>query len=282
MTAIPGKGKTIQTGDYTTNYLEVGEGNGGTPLVFIHGSGPGVSAHANWNLILPQVGEVAHAYAPDMIGFGFSDKPVFPDDSDVKYGRELWTQQIVDFIDALDLEKVILVGNSFGGSLAMSMALNYSDRVEKIVMMGAMGVQSEMPEGLDKGWGYRPSYENMKELLQLFTYDTDFATEELIQARYEKSLEPEPRASFENMFPAPRQKSQDDLSFPDEVIATIKQPTLIVHGREDKIIPPENSYRLINLLENSDLHIFGKCGHWTQIEKSDEFSELVINFIKED
>lgn len=274
----PEIGKSVKTGQFTTNYLEVGEQHEGTPLLFIHGSGPGVSGYANWRLILPIVGEKAHAYAMDMVGFGYSDKPVNGENG-IKYGRELWTKQIIDFMDALELDKVILVGNSFGGSLAISTTLEVPERIEKLIMMGAMGVQSEIPEGLDFAWGYEPSYENMAELVDRFAYDKKYASKELIQTRYEASLEPGFQEAFGSMFPAPRQASQDDLSFPDEVIATIKQDTLIVHGREDEIIPVENSYRLINLFENAELHIFGKCGHWTQIEKSAEFAQLVLNFI---
>lgn len=281
MSTRPEIGKSVKTGEFTTNYLEAGEEHGGIPLLFIHGSGPGVSAYANWRLILPQVAEVSWALAPDMIGFGYSDKPVGGEEGTVEYGRELWTKQLIDFMDALDLDKVNLVGNSFGGSLAMSVALEHPERVNKIIMMGAMGVRSDIPEGLDIAWGYEPSYENMEELLKLFTYNTDFADDELIESRYQASMEPGFQEAFGSMFPAPRQASQDDLSFPDDVIKTIEHNTLIVHGREDKIIPVENSYRLINLIEDSELHIFGKTGHWTQIERSDEFSTLVKNFIQE-
>lgn len=281
MSTNPAIGKSVQTGDFTTNYLEVGEAHEGIPLLFIHGSGPGVSAYANWRLILPQVKEVSRVLAPDMIGFGYSDKPVGGAESGVTYGRELWTKQLIDFMDALDLEKVNLVGNSFGGSLAMSVALEQPERVNKIILMGSVGVQAQLPEALDKVWGYQPSFENMAELVRLFTYDTDFADDDLIESRYQASLEPGFQEAFETMFPAPRQNGLDDLSFPDDVLQTIKQPTLIVHGREDKIIPPEYSYRLINLIENAELHIFGKTGHWTQIEQSDAFSNLVKNFIED-
>ena len=80
------------------------------------------------------------------------------------------------------------------------------------------------------------------------------------------------------MFPHPRQASVDDLSFPDEAFKTIQHKTLLVHGREDKVVPVENSLRLIHLIPNAELHIFGGCGHWTQIEKSQEFADLVNNF----
>lgn len=261
----------VATGSYHTNYLEAGEGN---PLIFIHGSGPGVSAYANWRLVLPQVAEVAHCYAPDMLGFGYSDKP-----TDIRYGMDIWTRQLVDFMDALKIEQTDLVGNSFGGALALSMAIHHPQRVRKLVLMGAMGVEFPITDGLDRVWGYQPSPENMLSLLSLFCYDQKFATEELANTRYKASIEPGFQESFSIMFPAPRQNSVNMMSFSDEQIRGITSESLIVHGREDQVIPVANSYKLINLLDNAELHIFGHCGHWTQIERSKDFATLVKNFI---
>lgn len=274
----PEIGKNIETGKFTTNYLEVGEDHSGTPLLFIHGSGPGVSAYANWRLVLPKVAEVTHAYAMDMVGFGYSDKPT---GEEVDYGIDLWTQQILDFIDAIGEEKAILVGNSFGGSLAFSVALKAPEKVEKIITMGAMGVEDDLPYGLGQVWGYKGTEEHMAELIDLFTYNKDFASDELIKTRYEASLEPGFHEAFSSMFPHPRQSSMDDLSFPDETLKTIKHKTLLVHGRDDRVVPVKNSERLIHLLENAELHIFGKTGHWTQIERSEEFATLVNNFLEQ-
>lgn len=270
----PEIGKSVQTGNFTTNYLEQGEG---FPLIFIHGSGPGVSAYANWRLVLPQVAEVAHCYAPDMIGFGYSTKP-----TDVDYGRELWTKQIIDFMDALGIEQADFVKNSFGGSLALSVVVNHPERVRNIIMMGPMGVEFDISYGLNEVWGYQPSPENMMKMIDLFTFNKKFANEELANVRYQASIEPGFQEAFSSMFPEPRQRSVDDLSFPDEVIKKVENRTLIVHGREDKVIPVENSFRLIRLIPNAELHIFGGCGHWTQIEKADEFAALVKNFISKE
>lgn len=274
----PEIGNSIKTGNFTTNYLEVGENNGGTPLIFIHGSGPGVSAYANWRLVLPEVGKENHAYALDMVGFGYSDKPT---GDQVDYGIDLWTQQIVDFMDALKIEKANLVGNSFGGSLAFSMALNYPDRVNLVITMGAMGTEMDIPYGLNEVWGYKGTRDHMAELVDLFTYDKSFASDELITTRHEASREPGFHEAFSSMFPYPRQSSVDNLSFSDEQLKTIKNRTLLVHGREDKVVPKETSLHLSNLLEKADLHLFAGCGHWVQIEKSKEFSELVNDFVKQ-
>lgn len=274
----PEIGKSIETGNFTTNYLEVGDDHQGTPLIFIHGSGPGVSAYANWRLVLPEVGKENHAYALDMVGFGYSDKPT---GDEVDYGIDLWTKQIVDFMDALNIDKANFVGNSFGGSLAFSMAINHPDRVNLLITMGAMGIEMDIPYGLNEVWGYQGTRDHMAELVDLFTYDKSFASDELITTRHEASREPGFHEAFSSMFPYPRQSSVDNLSFSDEKLKTVKNRTLLVHGRDDKIVPQKTSLHLSGLLENSDLHIFGGCGHWVQIEKSKEFSELVNDFVEQ-
>ena len=81
------------------------------------------------------------------------------------------------------------------------------------------------------------------------------------------------------MFPAPRKSGITALSSSEIEISGIRNETLIVHGRDDKIIPLESSIRLHKLIDRSELHVFGRCGHWTQIEHNERFCELVINFL---
>lgn len=146
--------------------------------------------------------------------------------------------------------------------------------------MGAMGVRDHLPYGLDQVWGYKGTEEHMGELVDLFTYDKKYTDPELIKTRYEASQEPGFHEAFSSMFPHPRQSSQDNLSFPDEELKTIDHKTLLVYGYDDRVVPVTNSFRLVNLLPNADLHVFKGCGHWVQIEKSEEFADLVRNFIK--
>lgn len=263
--------KSIKTGDYNTNYHDIGEG---FPLLLAHGSGPGVSAWANWRLVMPTLSKTRRVLAPDFVGFGYTDRP-----EGLALNMKTWVKQLVDFIDALGIEQVDIVGNSFGGGLAINMALDYPERIRKIVLMGSMGVSFPITKGLDDVWGYQPSVENMKHMIGTFVYDSARATDDLAKMRYEASIEPGFQESFSSMFPAPRQQWVESMARKDEEIKTINKPTLIVHGREDQVIPVENSYRLINLIENSQLHIFGQCGHWTQIEHSDEFAHLVDDFL---
>jgi 2-hydroxymuconate-semialdehyde hydrolase len=160
------------------------------------------------------------------------------------------------------------------------MAIKYPERVNKLVLMGSMGVSFPITYGLDRVWGYTPSFEHMEELLEIFTYDHSFATDALIKTRYEASMQPGFQESFSSMFPAPRQQGVEGMAGNENYIRNIPHETLIVHGREDRVIPLENSYKLMRLIDNAQLHVFGKCGHWTQIEQTAKFAELLRGFFK--
>lgn len=265
--------KSINTGGFMTNFHDYGTG---LPVLLIHGSGPGVSAWANWRLVIPKLAETRRVIAPDMVGFGYTDRP-----EGIKYNMEVWVKQTIDFLDALGIEQTDIVGNSFGGGLALTLAVRYPERFRKVVLMGAMGLEFPITKGLDAVWGYEPSVENMKGMLDLFVYNKAIATDDLAKMRYDASIEPGFQEAFSSMFPAPRQRWVELMACDETSIAAIKQPTLIVHGREDQVIPVENSYRLFNLIDNAQLHIFGQCGHWTQIEHTAKFAKLVDNFLSE-
>ena len=267
----PEVGALVDAGGIKTNYLEAGAG---PPVVLIHGSGPGVTAYANWRLTIPGLAEHCHVYAPDMVGFGFTERP-----DGIDYSMRTWVDQLVAFLDALDLERVSLVGNSFGGALALRLAVEHPERVHRLVLMGAAGVDFPLTEGLDAVWGYEPSVENMRRLLDIFAHNRELVTDELAEVRYRASVEPGVQESFSAMFPAPRQRWVEALATPEERIAALPHETLIVHGRDDRVIPLENSTRLLGLIERSELHVFGRCGHWTQIERAAEFNALLARFL---
>lgn len=261
---------SIRTGSFMTNYHDLGTGY---PVVMLHGSGPGVSAWGNWNKVFGPLAENFRVIAPDLSGFGYTERK----DDDV-YNMNNWVQQTIDLFDALGIEKAHLVGNSFGGALALSMAVKYPERVDKLVLMGSMGVSFPITYGLDRVWGYEPSIPEMEDMLDLFTYNHSFATPDLIKTRYESSIQPGFQESFHAMFPEPRQKGVEMMAANENYIRDIENDTLIVHGREDRVIPLSNSYQLLQLIKNAQLHVFGKCGHWTQIEHSEEFATLLLNF----
>lgn len=264
---------TIKTGHFLTNYHDLGEGQ---PVVMVHGSGPGVTAWANWRLIMPELAKEHRVIAPDMLGFGYTERP-----EHAVYTKENWVQQLKDLFDALNLEQVDLVGNSFGGSIALAFTIAYPERVRRLVLMGSVGVPFKITSGLDNVWGYEPSFETMRKLMDTFAYSRELVNDELAELRYQASIRPGFQESFSAMFPAPRQRWVDALVSPEEKIRELTQPTLIIHGREDQVIPMQTSLKLFELIKHAQLHMFGESGHWAQIEHSARFSRLLRDFFNE-
>jgi 2-hydroxymuconate-semialdehyde hydrolase len=273
MTNNPEIGKSILANGIQTNYHEHGQGE---PVLLIHGSGPGVTGWANWRLTIPALAENFRVIAPDIVGFGYTERP-----ADVQYNMETWVNHIFGFMDALGIEKAHIVGNSFGGGLALAMAIRAPQRVGRLVLMGSAGLPFTLTEGLDRVWGYTPSIDNMRGLLDLFAFDRNRVTDDLARMRYEASVRPGIQEAFAQMFPAPRQNGVNNLASDAAAIKALPHTTLIVHGREDKVIPLASSYELFSLIQKAQIHVFGQCGHWTQIEHAARFNKLINDFFIE-
>ena len=194
---------------------------------------------------------------------------------------DLWVQHLIDTLDYLEIDQTDLIGNSFGGALALAIAIKYPHRIRRLVLMGSVGVPFTLTPGLDRVWGYQPSLESMKTMLDIFAFDRSLVTNELAILRYEASIQPGFHESFSSMFPEPRQRWVDSLASSDERIRSLTNEVLIVHGREDEVVPVSSGLRLAELIDQSQLHVFGRCGHWTQIEQKDRFNTLALNFFKE-
>lgn len=264
---------SLRVSGIMTNYHDVGAG---APALFIHGSGPGVSAWANWRLALPVCSQRLRVIAPDMAGFGYTERP-----AGISYNLDTWVGQAVGLLDALEIPRADIVGNSFGGALALALAVRHPQRVRRMVLMGSAGISFPITPALDAVWGYTPSLENMRRLLDVFAFDRNLVTDELAELRYQASMRPGFQESFSAMFPAPRQRWIEALASREEDIRALDHEALVIHGREDQVIPLSNSLTLAQWIPRSQLHVFGRCGHWTQIEHAARFSRLVSDFLTE-
>ncbi|MDV2476737.1 alpha/beta fold hydrolase [Rhodococcus zopfii] len=272
--ANPEIGQSLRTGTFDTNYHDVGTGD---PVLLLHGSGAGVSAWANWRGLIPVLSKGFRVIAPDLVGFGYTTLP-----DPVRFSIfDTWIDQIIGLLDHLGIEKAHVVGNSFGGGLALHLATRHPDRLDRIVLMGAGGVQIEFTDELDALWGYTPSVENMKRIMDIMAYDRSLVTDELAELRYRATIRPGAQEAFEQVFPAPRQRWLDAQIVPDDELAAIEHEVLILHGREDRVVPLDASLHMFHTIPNSQLHAFGRCGHWTQIEHAERFHRLVDGFFRE-
>ena len=266
----------VQTPDWKIRYYEAGQGH---PLILIHGSGPGATGWSNFSRNIEALAANFHVYALDMPGWGESD-PCTKETLD-------HVGATVQFMDALGLDKAALVGNSMGGSVALAVAVDHPERVSHVITMGPGS--SPTPRLFSAGDGpteglkylqqaYRiPTPEAMQALVNIMVYDKSFATPELCQARSDAANAcPEHLANFLDMLakggPINRWAPMDRLM-------QMQIPTLLIHGRDDRVVPYEHSLVLCAHIPNSRLVLMNRCGHWAMIEHAEEFNRMVTDFV---
>ena len=274
MTDNPEIGQSMATCGYKTNYHDAGEGE---PVLLLHGSGAGVSGWANWRGLIPHLSQRYRVIVPDLVGFGYTEVS-----TDYQFDfMNSWIDQLLALMDGLGIEKAHIVGNSFGGAVALWMAWRAPERTGRLVLMGAGGVPIVVGPELAALWGYKPSPEGMRNAMSVMAYNQDLITDELVEMRYRATLRPGAQEVFERVFPLPHQRWLDAEALPIHGLQAIENDVLLIHGREDRVVPPDASLTMHKLLKNSQLHMIGKCGHWTMMEHPTRFRQLVENFLDE-
>lgn len=261
--------KWIETAEgELTHYHDLGEG---TPILFLHGSGTGVTAAANWWLNLPQLSEHGRCIAIDSIGYG---QTIAADD--VEYGIKEWVRHAVRVLDALGIEKTWIVGNSLGGWLAFQFALDYPERLLGIVSMGTGG--AKLTKALKGHSNPNLSEEGIRETLELFVVNKDLVTDDLVKLRYQSALNDTASDRLKEVVAA-RDRDRTELPLDFERLAKLAIPVLLIHGMQDHVIPVSRTWEILNTIPHADAHIFSQCGHWSQVERADEFNEVVSSYI---
>ena len=187
---------------------------------------------------------------------------------------------LASFVDALGIEQVHLIGNSLGGQAAMKLAIDRPERVGKVVVIGSNAISrsalAPMPtEGVRQIAAYYqgdgPTPDRMRRLLETLVFDTSRITDELVADRYAASIDPETVALNRDGH-WPRQSLDKDLS-------RLTNPTLIVWGQDDRASPIDAALQMLRVIPDARLHVFGRCGHWAQVEHAAEFNRLVLDFL---
>ncbi|APA95334.1 4,5:9,10-diseco-3-hydroxy-5,9,17-trioxoandrosta-1(10),2-diene-4-oate hydrolase [Nocardia seriolae] len=266
--------------DLKLHYHEAGVGNGPT-IVLLHGGGPGASSWSNFAKNIPVLAKDFHVLAVDQPGFGQSDKPTEHPQYFVHSATAL-----KDLLDALGItERVHLLGNSLGGGAATRFALDYPDRAGKLVLMGPGGLSTNLfapdpTEGVKllSKFNFEPTKENLEAFLRIMVFDQSLITPELVEERFASAAQPESLAATRAMG-----KSFAGPDFAKGMIwrdaFKLRQPVLMIWGREDRVNPIDGALVALKMVPRVQLHVFGGCGHWAQLEKFDEFNRLATDFL---
>lgn len=252
-----------------THYHELGEG---VPILFLHGSGTGVTAAANWWLNLPALSAHGRCIAIDSIGYG---QTVVAEGT--AYGIREWVRHAVRVLDALGIEKTWIVGNSLGGWLAFQFAIDFPERVLGIVSMGTGGAQ--LTTALQGHSNPELSEEGIRRTLELFVVDTSLVTDELVQLRYRAALNDTAGDRLADVVAA-RDRDRSALPLDFEALARLDIPVLLIHGMQDRVIPVGRTWELVNTIPRADAHLFSRCGHWSQVERAEEFNTVIGEYLR--
>lgn len=260
-------------------------GESGSPVILLHGAGLD-SATLSWGEVIGPLSAKHRVFAPDLPGYGQSDKPA------IQYTMDYYTTFLDHLMDALHLEQASLVGLSMGGGIALGLTLRSPARVEKLVLVDTYGIQ-------DKAAAHRLSYLYVHlpyldelsywllgrsrsmvrwSLLVGLIYNPRRLSDELVDKVYQAAHEPGAGRAFITM-------QRNDMlwhglhtNFTNR-LHEITVPTLIIHGAEDTAVPLAYAQRAHSLIKNSELYIMQECRHWPQREKPEEFNRVVSNFL---
>ncbi|MFD5259188.1 alpha/beta fold hydrolase [Streptomyces bobili] len=270
----------------TLGEITVAETGQGPVLVMLHGGGPGASGVSNYHQNLPELARHFRVLLPDQPGFGDSYRPT-GEDLDKRSITEITTDALFQALDLLGVDSFHLLGNSLGGAAALAMAQQRPDRVTRLVLMapggGWLPFGPTPTEGQKEMFRYYngtgPSEKKMGAFIRTMVFDHKQFGADVIKARYEASLD-ESHIAFYHLYNAAfAQRGGMDPLWRD--LHKIKAPTLLLWGRDDRTITLEGAQLMLKQIRDVQLHVFGRCGHWVQLERQREFEQQVTIFLAE-
>jgi pimeloyl-ACP methyl ester carboxylesterase len=266
-------GKFITFDGHSTHYIEKGEGE---PVILIHGF---LYDSYLWNKNIDPLADTFKVYAIDLWGFGYSTR------EPLDYGYPLYADQLLKFMDTLDIQKASLIGQSMGGGTSIFFTVNHRDRVNKLILVDPAGMPNPLPllgkiTNLPKVGefliGMKSDFYRKMVLNTTFIHDKGVITESYLEnvTRFHKI-----KGTSEVLLKILRKQFFHTL--PDEVhrLGEMDVPILIIFGRQDKAIPLERGEEMHNILRGSRLEIFENAGHCPHDEQSQKFNKLAVDFL---
>ncbi|RLI26008.1 MAG: hypothetical protein DRO52_03245 [Candidatus Hecatellales archaeon] len=254
----------VSIGGYRTRYVAEGSGK---PVVLLHGLG---SSLETWKANIGSLAQHFRVYAFDMLGFGLADKPK------IEYRIGVFKDFLKGFLDVLGLERASIVGNSLGGLIAVWFAVHHQDRLEKLVLESAAGLEVGARYLIMNFMGEWWTLESLKRFYEYIYHDPSKVNKEILGLRLEVFSSPEAQHAYKSTLNMPR-----EWAVLPEKLPSLERPTLIIWGAEDKLIPVKHAHQYHKLIKNSKLVVFEETGHVPHAEQPEKYNQTVASFLKD-
>ncbi|MEO9277856.1 MAG: alpha/beta hydrolase [Nitrososphaera sp.] len=257
--------KFVTVGKYKIRYLEDGQTD--PNLILLHGLG---GYAERWLALMPFLNKKYHIFAPDLIGYGQSDKP------SVDYTPELFVKFVFDFMDALGIKKTSMIGTSLGGQIVAECAALQNPIIEKIIMISPAGIMKKSTPALDAYTmaALYPTQESAKTAYHMMVGPNKPVSDTSIERFVNNMSRPNAKMVFLSTLLG--LKNAPDIT---EKLGKIKIPTLLIWGKEDKLIPFEYSEKFASSINNCILVPMEGCGHSAYVEEPERLSKIIIDFL---
>jgi|SRR5215467_1008728 pimeloyl-ACP methyl ester carboxylesterase len=262
--------KTIQFKDYIIRYLDSADqydlSDRKETLVLLHGLGASAD---RWLKVAPVLAKSYRLLIPDIIGSGYSDKPT------VEYTIEFFVEFLQDFLEQIGIERMNLMGSSFGGYLAAEFAIRFTSRVKKLVLAAPAGIMRSSTRVLDQYImaALYPTHDNALRAFKEMAFDSEVVSDETVKDFVNRMRLPNSKYAFMSTLLGIR----DSPSLIPR-LGRLTSPTLIIWGVDDRMIP-SNYARELESIPDSKLILMNACGHTPYVEKPNEFSDIVLKFL---
>lgn len=269
--------RTVEIDGHTVHYHDVGTG---PPLVMPQAFGPlpGTTAWLTYHRTLNDLAAEYRCILVDYPNFGRSGPREFHEPV-----HDLYARNTFGVLDRLGLDTVSALGVSTGGTVALTMAMAAPDRVERLVIGGCTAstggdpyllstAPTEVGRLFDECQSGPPDRDRIKRLLRSIMFAPELIGEDLVEQMYRLRIdEPEHAETWSRSTIVAR----SNLAALRSVVA----PTLVVHGRHDRMVPLEGALQLLSHLPRADLLVLNNCGHWPPYERPDDFARAIRQFL---
>ncbi len=279
MTDLP-QDRYLKLGSVNIRYWS--EGRDGEPLILLHGGGACIEV---WSFNIHALAKHYRVYAFDMVGTGLSDKPI------ATYSLDYQAKFLQDFMDALNISRATLIGNSMGGAVALKFALEFPEKIDKLVLVSSLGLGREI-NFFERLLATFPAIANLAQpsrkgaelVLSSCVYDAKSVPEEWIELSYQFFKLPGKKQAIISLV----KTNFNFWGLRNEVfepivkqLARIVAPTLIFWGKQDSVLPVTHAYVAAEKISNNCLQVFDQCGHWAQVEYPQKFNQLTLEFLRQ-